>query len=228
MAQKSAQEFYDITPKLNSELGVFPGDKAFSRSISLDFPKDHLQLSSVETTLHLGAHADGPSHYQAGAVGIDQVDPLVYFGLAQVIRPNLDEKPKNFRLPLKAIQSTKIIAKRVLIDTCSFQNPYRWNSDFLGFEPELIDFLADSGVQLIGTDTPSFDPEDCKQLLSHQRMSARGLHLLEGLLLRDVPVGVYWLSALPLPIEGGDASPVRAILFEPHWLKQELTIINEQ
>jgi hypothetical protein len=32
--------------------------------------------------------------------------------------------------------------------------------------------------------------------------------------LKHVPEGVYSLVALPLPIQDGDASPVRALLFE--------------
>jgi arylformamidase len=36
--------------------------------------------------------------------------------------------------------------------------------------------------------------------------------ILEGLVLTSVPEGVYELIALPLKIEGADASPVRAIL----------------
>ena len=36
--------------------------------------------------------------------------------------------------------------------------------------------------------------------------------ILEGLVLRDVPEGVYELIALPLRLVGFDASPVRAVL----------------
>jgi arylformamidase len=36
--------------------------------------------------------------------------------------------------------------------------------------------------------------------------------ILEGLVLADVPDGVYELIALPLKLVGFDASPVRAIL----------------
>ena len=38
---------------------------------------------------------------------------------------------------------------------------------------------------------------------------------LEGLVLAHVPAGLYELSALPLRIEGGDGSPVRAVLVAP-------------
>jgi arylformamidase len=38
--------------------------------------------------------------------------------------------------------------------------------------------------------------------------------ILEGLRLGDVPDGRYELIALPLPLVGFDASPVRAVLRE--------------
>jgi arylformamidase len=37
---------------------------------------------------------------------------------------------------------------------------------------------------------------------------------LEGLLLATVPEGCYTLVALPLRLQGADASPVRAVLLE--------------
>ncbi len=36
--------------------------------------------------------------------------------------------------------------------------------------------------------------------------------ILEGLVLAPVPPGLYELIALPLPLVGFDASPVRAVL----------------
>jgi arylformamidase len=35
---------------------------------------------------------------------------------------------------------------------------------------------------------------------------------LEGLVLKHVPAGAYEVIALPLPLVGFDASPVRAVL----------------
>jgi arylformamidase len=67
-------------------------------------------------------------------------------------------------------------------------------------------------VRLVGIDTPSIDLQDDAALLSHQAVAAHDMAVLEGLLLGHVPPGVYELIALPLPIDGADASPVRAVL----------------
>ncbi len=67
---------------------------------------------------------------------------------------------------------------------------------------------------LIGIDTPSVDLFDSKDLPAHRRFLAHDMAILEGLVLKDVPEGVYELIALPLRLVGFDASPVRAILRE--------------
>ena len=65
---------------------------------------------------------------------------------------------------------------------------------------------------LVGLDSPSVDPADSKDLPAHQRLVARTVRNLEGLVLAHVPEGLYELIALPLPLVGFDASPVRAVL----------------
>ena len=51
-----------------------------------------------------------------------------------------------------------------------------------------------------------------KGLPAHQALLRHGMMNLEGLVLDHVPAGHYTLIALPLRLEGMDASPVRAVL----------------
>lgn len=208
---------YDLTPKIHSGLGVFPGDTPFQRTVSLDFKTGHgLLLSNITTTLHLGAHADSSSHYHAQGEGVDK-RPLHHFiGQAQVIRL---QGRRNDRIRLEDVQALKIQAPRVLFFTGTFPNPDQWNSDFMALSPEVIEWLHQQGCVLVGIDTPSVDPEDSKTLESHQALFRAKMSVLEGLVLQNVPEGLYTLLALPLPIENADASPVRALLLEdPHLL----------
>ena len=69
-------------------------------------------------------------------------------------------------------------------------------------------------MKLVGIDTPSIDLADDKILESHQAVFENDMAILEGVILDDVPVGVYTLVALPLKLRNADASPVRAILIE--------------
>ena len=205
-------KIYDITPKISSRLQVFPGDQPFTREVALSFASgNHLELSSLKTTVHLGAHADAPSHYHAKGETIEKRSVARYLGAAQVIRlkglrPGSRVGVEEIRVPIRA--------PRVLVDTMSCPDPEVWNSQFNSFSPELLETWAKQGVRLVGIDTPSVDPEDSKALESHQILFQHDFAVLEGLLLKDVPEGLYTLIAPPLPIEGGDASPVRALLIE--------------
>lgn len=204
------KKIIDISPTISPSIAVFPGDVAFTRSVSLDFQKgDHLTLSSITATLHLGAHADATNHYHRDGKGIAARDLNLYYGKCQVIRVKIKSGARIFPADLEKI---KITAPRILFCTNSFPNPDSWNSDFNSLSPELVAFLAKKKVKLIGVDTPSVDPENSKNLESHNAIYKHKLAILEGLVLKHVKTGIYTLIALPLKIQNADASPVRAVL----------------
>ncbi|MGE0443226.1 MAG: cyclase family protein [Gemmatimonadales bacterium] len=200
---------YDITPIVSPRLGVWPGDTPVSRQVLLDLARgDTVTLSSLTGTVHLGAHTDAPSHY--GLEGRDiAAQPLDrYLGRCQVVRAAVGRGERVTAAMLEA----PITEPRVLIATGSFPDPERWNDDFAALAPDLVDALADQGVVLVGIDTPSVDLIASKDLPAHRRFLARDVAILEGIVLDRVPSGRYELLALPLRLEGFDASPVRAVL----------------
>ncbi|GIW21239.1 MAG: kynurenine formamidase [Candidatus Sericytochromatia bacterium] len=203
---------YDISPIIKKDIAVFPGDKEFTRKINLDFKNnDNLLLSEITSTLHLGSHADAPNHYNINGISIERVNLTNYIGKCQVIE--VFKEPYQ-RIYPKDIQEYEILEKRILFKTNSFINPYKWNNDFNSLSPELIEYLSKYNVVLIGIDTPSIDPYDSKLLESHNMVYNKNISVLEGITLIEVPIGIYYLIAIPLSIKDGDASPVRAILLK--------------
>lgn len=201
----------DISPALTPDLAVWPGDVPFAREIACAIADGaNIDLSSVRTTVHVGAHTDAPSHYAAGGASIADRPLDRYVGSCQVIRVHVD---RGARIRPDDVQVT-IDAPRVLFRTGTFPDPNRWNGDFASLSPELVESLADQGVLLVGIDTPSIDPADDKALASHAAVFRRDLAILEGIVLDDVEDGMYTLIALPLRIPGADASPVRAVLLD--------------
>lgn len=214
---------YDISPSLSESTGVFPGDTRFSRSVAMSFEAGHhLGLSSIATTVHVGAHTDAPSHYKADGESIDKRSLAYYVGpcLVVVVEPNSIEK-NGERIGLghfggesrRRLENEKLPA-RVLVRTGSFPNPQKWNSDFASFAPDFIQWLNGKGVRLIGIDTPSIDPEASKTLASHAMVAKLDMAILEGVCLNGVPVGELTLLAQPLKIRDGDAGLTRALLIE--------------
>jgi arylformamidase len=202
-------QLIDISPPISTRLAVWPGDVAYSRTSSLRIADGAtVDLSAIHTTVHLGAHADAPNHYQNGAAGIAAQALEAYYGPCQVVAVKKQRGTRIFPSDLTA----EVTAPRVLLKTGSFPDPETFTEDFNSLSPELIEHCHARGVVLIGIDTPSVDPFADKELRSHHALLAHGVANLEGLWLREVNPGRYTLIALPLRLEGADASPVRAAL----------------
>lgn len=200
----------DISPPVDSTIAVWPGDTPFARNVSVDLAKgDHLTLSDVHTTLHVGAHTDAPSHYVAGGEDIAVRSLHYYLGACVVVHV---PDARGRRILPADLAGKRITAARVLIATDTFPDPRAWNEDFASLSPELVDWLHDRGVITVGIDTPSIDPFESKELEAHQAMARHDMANLEGLVLDRAAEGMYELIALPLRIVGADASPVRAVL----------------
>ncbi|MEE8112089.1 MAG: cyclase family protein [Acidobacteriota bacterium] len=202
---------YDISPPVSSELGVWPGDTPLNREVLRDMKAGaNLTLSTLRATVHLGAHADAPSHYGADAPAIDERSLDFYLGPCEVVEVQVGRKetitPRHF--------SGIPACERILFRTGTFPDPKRFPEDFAAVSPELVDQLHRQGVRLVGIDTPSLDLFASGDLPAHLACLRNDMAILEGIVLDGVPEGIYELIALPLRLVGFDASPVRAILRE--------------
>ena len=202
----------DISPLIHPGIAVWPGDTPYSRVVNLAIEQGaNIDLSEIHGTVHLGAHTDAPNHYTANGVGIDARSLDYYIGDCLVIGVDVARGERIYPHHL-AVDLPQRLPGRVLFKTGTCPDPDHFNTDFASLSPELIDFCHSRGAVLMGLDTPSIDPEDSKDLPSHQAIAARDMAILEGVVLDHVEPGFYELIALPLKLQGADASPVRAVL----------------
>ena len=205
------KKLWDISPAIGRDSPLFPGDTAYSQVWTAELgPSCPVNLSAITMSPHIGAHADAPLHYGAGAATIGQVDLLPYLGPCRVIHA-IDCGP--LVRPAHIAHAAADLPPRVLVRT-ELTAPTTWTTAFASFAPETITWLAERGVKLVGIDSQSVDPADSKSLDSHQQLLTHDLRVLENLVLDDVPEGDYELIALPLKLIHADASPVRAVLRE--------------
>lgn len=200
---------HDITPLITDRLAVWPGDTPMSREVLCEIARgDTVTLSTLRATVHLGAHADAPSHYGRDARTMEAQPLAPYIGPCQVVTATVARGER----VTPAHLATEITQPRLLVRTGAYPDFTQFNEDFAALSPELIDHHAQKGGVLIGLDTPSVDLFSSKDLPSHQAALRHDVALLEGLDLSAVEDGVYELIALPLKLNGFDASPVRAVL----------------
>ncbi len=202
---------FDISPIVSPRTAVWPGDQAFERSVALNCDTgDSITLSSIKTTVHIGAHTDAPNHYVSGGQSIHERPLDIYVGPCQVISVDIGRNERIHPAHIK----TPVKTERIIFRTETFPDPERFNTDFAALSGPLIHWLSKRGVRLVGIDTPSIDLCDDKLLESHSAVAEHDMAILEGVVLDCVNDGSFTLVALPLRLEGADASPVRAILLD--------------
>ena len=173
-----------------------------------------VNLGRLELSPHTGTHADAPFHVADTGAAMADVPLDAYIGPARVVEVSgwRDAAEAWITLEDAHCALSPGPAERILFRTGCWTDPQRFPERFPGFSPDAADLLLDSGVLLVGTDAPSVDSFESKDLPVHHRLRRRGAVNLENLFLDRVPEGDYELIALPLRLEGADGSPVRAVL----------------
>src|SRR5580704_6817058 len=87
MGHPAQTMIFDISPPISERLQVWPGDTPPTREVLCDLRQgNNITLSTLRATVHLGAHADAPSHYGADAPPINQRALELYLGPCEVMR----------------------------------------------------------------------------------------------------------------------------------------------
>ncbi|MFT4416161.1 arylformamidase [Fredinandcohnia humi] len=199
----------DISQPLHKETAEWPGDTPFQYIVN--WPKEESQsvnVGKITTSTHIGTHIDAPFHFDNEGKKVHELDIELYVGKARVI--DVSGYQEIGRTQLENYNLEGVI--RLLIRTNSWKNRASFPNSIPILNPDIAPFLAEKGIKLIGVDVPSVDPLDSKELPAHHNLHQHGIFILEGIVLDEVEIGDYELIALPLPIVGGDGSPVRAVL----------------
>ena len=196
-------QLIDITQPIDEASPVYPGDASLSIERTASEPAI---VSAFRMSPHLGTHVDAPLHLhrKGDASAIDCSRLLGQCQVVGISRSSGAISPEDFPC---------ITEKRVLIRT-GFVARDVWDNAFAYLSTESVQWLISQGVDVIGIDTPSIDSADSHHLPSHICAIDADVLILENLRLTEVRPAIYQLIALPLKINGLEASPVRAVLLK--------------
>lgn len=188
---------YDISTGV-LEAPVYPGDPPpRAERVKSIGPDSQCNLTALFACLHTGTHVDAPLHFMEDGAPVEEI-PLSYFlGPCHVVEV---EGPVTARMVERFLPWD---CKRILIKGTG--DSYIMES--AGFA------LADAGIKLLGINRNSVGTPG-NQRAPHLALLQNGIAVLEGLNLSGVRAGAYFLSALPIKLDGCEAAPVRAVLME--------------
>src|SRR6266567_251682 len=210
---------WDISRTLSNELAEWPGDEPFHFRLTRKTAEGQsVNLGAIKMSVHNGTHADARFHFDTKGESIEKAPLEIYLGRAIVVdlTEAFSQSKEKHLITIEDLQPhAEEIAEtsRLLIKTGRWNNSAVFPDRIPVIAADIAAWLQKNGVKLLGLDLPSVDEIDSKSLQNHHALSRAGIAIIESLDLKNVGPGVYDLVALPLKIAGGDAAPLRAILW---------------
>lgn len=200
---------YDISMPYLIDGAHWPGDISYNYELVADIKKgSSVDVGILTFGVHGGTHIDAPFHYDKDGKTIDMlaVEDLI---LPVIVIDAIDKKVLNASL----LENTDLKdVKGVLFKTLAWKNRSIFPMNIPVISPDLAPYLKANGIKLLGVDLPSVDAIEDSTIKAHKSLGKNNITILEGLVLDDINPGIYELTALPIYLQGSDASPVRAIL----------------
>jgi arylformamidase len=163
----------------------------------------------LELDVHTGTHIDAPRHMVVDGDTFETIsmDDLVgqckVFDLTQV-EDGISKKD----LEIFDIQKNDFV---FLKTKNSFEDTF--NFEFIYLAQDGAEYLSEIGVRGVGIDTLGIERSQ-EGHPTHKTLFAKKIIIIEGLRLKEINQGEYFMVAAPLKLEGTDGSPARVLLFE--------------
>ena len=180
---------------------VYPGDPVPQGDKIKSMEQGELyNLSGLSMCAHNGTHIDAPSHFLKYGKTVEQLPLDGFVGSCFVVQHQGNVTAEDAQNIMERANAAGA-SERILI------------AGDATVTAEAAKVFAASGVKLIGNESQSVGPKDAPMEV-HLIMLEAGIILLEGIVLKDVAEGTYFLSAAPLNLAGFEGAPCRAYLIE--------------
>lgn len=195
-------KLYDISQEI-LEGAVYPGDPVPEKKLLSSMEEGDLyNLTAFSMCAHNATHVDAPRHFLADGKTVDRLPLSKTVGDAVVVSCSgvLDEQGAKEVLALAEALGGQVVRRLLLKGNAVVT-------------PEAAEIFALYGLDLLGTELQSVGAIDAP-MAAHLALLSREVVLLEGVRLREVAEGRYFLCAAPLLLGGSDGAPCRALLID--------------
>lgn len=180
---------------------VYPGDPAPKAEKLMCMERgDTYNLSKFSMCAHNGTHIDAPAHFIKDGKTVEQLSCESFVGLCYVARHCGDVTAEDAAHMLEKA-GAQGAGERILIA-----------GDAVVTE-EAAEVFAKAGIRLLGNEGQTVGPKEAPMRV-HLILLGSEVVLLEGIVLENVAEGKYFLSALPINLQGFEGAPCRAYLMD--------------
>jgi arylformamidase len=201
-------KMYDVTAPIFEGMPVYK-NKPEKQPKFTTVTNDYVTESRVDMDVHTGTHIDAPLHMVKNGETFETISLEKLVGACKVFDlTNVDDKISKDDIAHLDIQENDFVlfkTKNSLEDAFNFE--------FIYVAEDAAQYLAEKKVRGVGIDALGVERSQPGHP-THKTLFGNNIIIIEGLRLKDVPQGQYFMVAAPLKLVGTDAAPARVLLFE--------------
>lgn len=202
----------DISLVISKTSTVYPGDDQLGVDPLCDITDEcPCRITKLGWTTHFLTHVDPPAHFFANGATLDEIPLQRFFVDVHVIEVKGDSVVCDDLDGLILRPGDSVLFKTR--NSLRNYGESAFDENHVYISEAAARKMAELQLNLVGLDYISIDQFGNSAYPAHRALLGANIIVLEGLALGEVESGKYRLSALPLKIQKGDGSPVRAILF---------------
>ncbi|GGH70913.1 cyclase [Compostibacillus humi] len=201
-------KFYDVTAEVYEGMPVYK-NKEEKQPKFQTVTNGHVTETRLSLDLHTGTHVDAPLHM------INDGETMETIPLERLVRPVklFDLTHVKDGITKEDIADLPIEKGDFVLFKTSNSFDEEFNFEFIYVKEDAARYLAEKGIDGVGIDSLGIERAQ-EGHPTHRTLFKNDIIVMEGLQLKDVEAGQYFMVAAPLKVIGTDASPARVLLFE--------------
>lgn len=201
--------YYDVSMKVTPDMQVYKNKESKKPifRVASDFDTSSAHETEVTINLHTGTHMDFPLHMikngqTSSKLVLDRlIRKVKVFDLTHI----KDSISKDDLIDLDICKNDFVLFKT--------QNSYEdtFNFKFIYIDQSAALYLNQKEIAGVGVDALGVE-RDQKDHMTHKLLFEKDIYIIEGLRLKEVNQGSYFMYALPIKMDDADALLLSVIL----------------
>ncbi len=201
-------KMYDVTGTIYEGMTVYKNNPGKQPKLN-QVTNGYVTETRLELDVHTGTHIDAPLHMVVDGDTFETIPLEDLVGQCKVF----DLTDVEDGISKKDLEKFEIGKNDfILLKTKnSFEDTF--NFDFIYLAKDGAEYLSEIGVRGVGIDTLGIERSQ-EGHPTHKTLFAHKIIIIEGLRLKEIEQGDYFMVAAPLKLVGTDGAPARVLLFE--------------
>lgn len=199
---------YDITAAIFEGMTVYKNKPEKQPKLNR-VTNGYVTETRIELDVHTGTHIDAPLHMVAEGDTFETISLRNLVGNCKVI----DLTAVKDRITKADLERFQLQKNDFVLFKTKNSCEESFNYEFVYLAEDGAEYLTQIGVRGVGIDALGIERSQTGHP-THKTLFANGVIVIEGLRLKEVEQGEYFMVAAPLKLVGTDAAPARVLLFE--------------